>query len=172
MRSLQNSKAKKNMSQIEASTILDKYYSIVPVKQFNRECTSQLYSTGKLELKFESPLMDFHREYRVPQEMAYKGPNVLIQGTEAYVVKAAMLRCDKKIVQSGMDVNMLMCIHDELLFEVSKKEKLKLVIAELVKTMEDHVTLSIPLEVDAKVSDKSWGDTVEWDKVKHLYGVK
>lgn len=172
MRSLQNSKAKKNMSQIEASTILDKYYSIVPVKQFNRECTSQLYSTGKLELKFESPLMDFHREYRVPQEMAYKGPNVLIQGTEAYVVKAAMLRCDKKIVQSGMDVNMLMNVHDELLFEVSQKESIPLVVNELVKAMEDHVTLSIPLEVDAKISKTSWGDVVEWTKVKDQYARK
>lgn len=169
MRSLLNSKAKKNMSQLEARTILDKYYSIVPVREFNRQCTSQLYREGKLELRFESELMDFHREYKVPQELAYKGPNVLIQGTEAYVVKTAMIRCDQLITKSGMDVNMLMCVHDELLFEVSKKEKASLVIKEIVKAMEDHVSLSIPLEVDAKVSDKSWGDIKNWDDVKHLY---
>lgn len=169
IRSLQNSKAKKSMSQLDARTILDKYYSIVPVKEFNRECTSQLYQEGKLSLKFESPLMDFHREYRVPQEMAYKGPNVLIQGTEAYVVKTAMIRCDQLITQSGMDVNMLMCVHDELLFEVNEKEPLPLIIKEIKKAMDDHVTLSIPLEVDAKVSRENWGSVVEWEKVKHQY---
>jgi len=172
IRSLQNSKAKKSMSQLDARAILDKYYSIVPVKEFNKECTSRLYSEGKLELKFESPLMEFHREYKVPQEMAYKGPNVLIQGTEAYVVKTAMIRCDELITRSGMDANMLMCVHDEILFEVNRKENLRLAINELVKSMEDHETLSIPLEVDVKISDKNWGEVTEWSKVKHLYGYK
>lgn len=169
MRSLLNSKAKKNMTQMEAHKILNDYYSIVPVKQFNRECTSKLYKEGKLELRFESPLMEFHREYKVPQELAYKGPNVLIQGTEAYVVKAAMIRCDRLIEKSGMDARMLMCVHDELLFEVNMKEPRRLIIKEICKAMEDHVTLSIPLEVDAKVSDTSWGEVKDWKDVKHLY---
>jgi len=169
IRSLQNSKAKKKTSQLDAQEILDRYYANVPVKEFNRETTAKLYRDGFLELRFESSLMDFHREYRVPQEMAYKGPNVLIQGTEAYVVKSAMIRCDELIRRSGMDVNLLANVHDELLFEVSEKEHAKLVVKELVKAMEDHITLSIPLEVDAKVSKKSWGEVEEWSKVKHLY---
>lgn len=169
IRTLQNSKAKKSMSQLDARAILDKYYSIVPVKEFNKECTTKLYNEGKLELRFESPLMDFHREYKVPQEMAYKAPNVQIQGTEAYVVKTAMIRCDRMIEKSGMDVNMLMCVHDELLFEVNEKEPIPLIVHEIKKAMEDHVTLSIPLEVDAKVSRENWGSIVEWEKVKDQY---
>ena len=169
IRSLQNSKAKKSMSQLDARQILDKYYSIVPVKEFNKECTSKLYNEGKLELKFESPLMEFHREYKVPQELAYKGPNVLIQGTEAYVVKTAMIRCDKLITRSGMDVNMLMNVHDELLFEVNEKEPMPLIVNEIKKAMEDHVTLTIPLEVDSKISRENWGEVQEWEKVKDQY---
>jgi hypothetical protein len=40
---------------------------------------------------------------------------------------------------------------------------------ELVKAMEDHVTFKVPLRVEAKVSDKSWGEVKEWKDVKHLY---
>lgn len=167
--SLQNSKARKSTSQLEARTILDRYYDRVPVKQFTQKCISDLYNNGELELRFESPLMDFHRKYRVPHELAYKGPNVLIQGTEAYVVKTAMLRCAKMIRKKGMDVNMLMNVHDELLFEVNRKEPAHLVVKEIIKSMEDHVTLDIPLEVDAKASMKSWGKVKEWKDVEHFY---
>lgn len=169
MRSLQNSKAKKNMSQLEASQILEKYYRIVPVKEFTRECVSKLYQTGVLELRFESELMDFHREYRVPQEFAYKGPNVLIQGTEAYVMKHAMLRTDRLIEEKGMDVHLLAQVHDELLFEVSEKEPVPLVVKELQKAMEDHVSLSIPLRAEPKASRENWGAVKEWKEVESQF---
>lgn len=169
---LRRSKAKKNMSRLEAESILHKYFSIVPVKEYTKQCVSQLYRTGVLKLKFESELMDFEREYRVPQDFAYKGPNVIIQGTEAYVVKAAMIRCDRLIKKSGMDVNMLMNVHDELLFEVSEKEPAHLVVPALQKAMEDHVTFKVPLRVEPKVSiapNHNWGDVKEWKEVNHLF---
>jgi hypothetical protein len=40
------------------------------------------------------------------------------------------------------------------------------VVKEIVKAMEDHVTLSIPLEVDAKASKENWGDVKEWKDIK------
>ena len=64
---------------------------------------------------------------------------------------------------------MLMNVHDELLFEVSNKEPLPLIVNELVKAMEDHVTFKVPLRVEAKVSSESWGAVKEWKDVKHLY---
>lgn len=167
--SLQNSGEKKEMSRLEASQILDKYYEQVPVKEFTRTCVSQLHKTGVLELSFESELMEFNREYRVPQELAYKGPNVLIQGTEAYVMKHAMLRVSRMIKKKGMDVNILSQVHDELLFEVSEKEPSHHVVKEICQAMEDHVTLKLPLRVEPKVSRKNWGSVEEWSKVKQQY---
>jgi len=172
MRVLRQSKAKKNMSQLEASAILEKYFDLVPVKEFTRECTSTLRRTGILELKFESALMDFHREYRVPQEFAYKGPNVLIQGTEAYVMKTAMLRANTLIQKKGMDVHLLAQVHDELLFEVSEQEPAILVVKELVKAMEDHVTFAMPLRVEPKASRLNWGKVKKWNAVKNQYNQK
>lgn len=169
---LKRSKAKKNMSQLEASEILNKYFSIVPVKQYTNEISSELRKTGILELKFESKLMDFHREYSVPQDMAYKGPNVKIQGTEAYVMKAAMLRASRLIREKGMDVNLLAQVHDELLFEVSHDEPADLVVKEISKAMEDHVTFSIPLRVEPKASKLNWGKVKKWNAVKNQYNQK
>jgi len=167
--SLRRSKAKKEVTQFEAERILQRYYSIVPVKEFTRQCVSELYKSGVLKLGFDSKLMSFHREYRVPQEFAYKGPNVLIQGTEAYVVKHAMIRCDEMIKNKGIDMHMLMQVHDELLFEVSEKEPLHHVLDEIKKAMEDNISLSIPLKVDTKVSKENWGSVEEWEKVKHTF---
>lgn len=165
----QNTFDGKTVSALQADQILKTYYDRVPVKAFTAKCVSELYSTGVLKLEFESELMNFHREYRVPQELAYKGPNVKIQGTEAYVVKSAMVRCDELIEKKGMDVHMLMCVHDELLFEVSEKEPIPLIIEEITKAMEDYVTFDVPLRVEAKISDKSWGETKDWKEVSHLY---
>lgn len=172
---LRRSKAKKNMSRLDAEAILKKYFSIVPVKEYTKQCVSQLYRTGVLTLKFESELMDFEREYRVPQEFAYKGPNVIIQGTEAYVVKAAMVRCNRLIKKSGMDARLLMNVHDELLFEVSDKEPVRHVVKEIVDAMEDHKTFKVPLRVEPKISvdpHHSWGTVKEWKEVEHLFPKK
>lgn len=169
---LQKSKARKSTSRVQAHEILNTYYKLVPVREFTHECISKLYRTGVLELRFDSPLMSGYREYNVPQEFAYKGPNVLIQGTEAYVVKSAMLRCAKTIREKGCDVSMLIAIHDELLFEVSQKEPLHHIVKILSREMEDHITFDVPLEVDAKVSDLNWGAVQEWSKVKDQYPKK
>lgn len=169
MRVLRQSKAKKNMSQLEASAILDKYFKLVPVREYTHEISSELRRTGILELKFQSELMDFHREYRVPQEFAYKGPNVKIQGTEAYVMKTAMLRADTLIQKKGMDVNILAQVHDELLFEVSENEPAALVVKEICAAMEDHVTFSMPLRVEPKVSRRNWGMVQQWEEVDYQY---
>lgn len=166
---LKRSKAKKQVTSFEATRILQKYYANVPVREFSRQCISELYKTGVLKLAFDSDLMSFHREYQVPQEFAYKGPNVIIQGTEAYVVKCAMLRSMAMIKRTGMDMDLLMQVHDELLFEVSEKEPLHLVDKEIKKAMEDHVTLSTKLRVDTKWSKTSWGEVESWAKVKHLF---
>jgi len=159
----------KTISALQASQILNTYYERVPVKAFTAKCVSELYKTGVLELAFDSELMSFHREYRVPQELAYKGPNVLIQGTEAYVVKSAMLRCDQLLKKKGMDAHMLMNVHDELLFEVSEKEPIPLVVEEIKKAMEDYTTFKVPLRVEPKIDPNNWGAVKEWKEVSHLY---
>ena len=74
--------------------------------------------------------------------------NTVIQGSAADLMKQAMVRLDL----SNFDANLLLQIHDELVFEVTKKdaEKLK---DEVVETMTLGQPLSVPLVVDATLAE-------------------
>lgn len=144
---------------IEGKEILDTYYSLYPeVRRHMNEVTGQLYTTGVVSLCFDSSLMRFYREYRVPEDFAYKAVNIRIQGTAAYVMKAGMKRCYEHIKREELDIRMLMTIHDELIFEIHKKYKPEVIIPKLIALMEDRITFKIPILASAKISDKSWGD--------------
>lgn len=149
------------LSTYEASAILKKYYKAYPVKEYMSAVTRQLHKTGSVTVLAESKLMKLYREYRVPQELAYKSANIIIQGIAAYTMKAGMRRVWEYIKKKGLDVRLIMTIHDELIFEVSNKYKDKemlSVIKQLKDCMEDHYTFKVPIIASAKMSSVSWGD--------------
>jgi DNA polymerase-1 len=70
-----------------------------------------------------------------------------IQGTAAELIKIAMINIHNKIKEDGYDSNMILQIHDELIFEVPKYEIENF--SKLVKfEMENAMELSVPLKVD------------------------
>ena len=82
--------------------------------------------------------------------------NAPIQGTAADIIKMAMVALERKISACGLRAEMLLQVHDELVFEVHTKD-LKAV-ADLVKeTMEGIVTLNVPLVVEVKIGP-NWRD--------------
>ena len=52
------------------------------------------------------------------KEFAYKAPNHLIQGGCGDIAKIAMNRCDEYIEENNLPINMLIQVHDEIIFEV------------------------------------------------------
>ncbi len=80
--------------------------------------------------------------------------NTPIQGTAADMIKLAMIRIHKNM--QGMDSKMVLQVHDELIFDVLKKELEK--VKTIVKDgMEKAVKLKVPVVVDMGVGD-SWFD--------------
>ncbi|MDR3197779.1 MAG: DNA polymerase I [Planctomycetaceae bacterium] len=79
--------------------------------------------------------------------------NTVIQGTAADLMKQAMVRLHNQLPKE-LETNLLLQIHDELVFEVTKKdaEKLKQIV---VKTMTLDQPLRVPLVVDAELG-KHW----------------
>jgi DNA polymerase-1 len=78
--------------------------------------------------------------------------NMPIQGTAADIQKIAMIRVDERVRAAGLHARLLLSVHDELLFELSRDEVEPL--AALVReTMEGALPLSVPLVVDVKVGD-------------------
>jgi DNA polymerase-1 len=84
--------------------------------------------------------------------------NMPIQGTAADIVKIAMIRIDERLRHEGLSARLLLSVHDELLFEVPRREVEAL--ATLVReTMEAALPLDVPLTVDVKVGDDWEGMT-------------
>lgn len=82
--------------------------------------------------------------------------NMPIQGTSADIIKLAMIHIDAEIDRRGLQSNMLIQVHDELIFEVPPSEFQEMVA--LVKDFMPHaMDLSVPLDVEVK-SGPTWGD--------------
>ena len=80
--------------------------------------------------------------------------NTIIQGTAADIIKLAMINIAKRLKDEGLKSQMLIQVHDELVFETDHTEVEQL--TKLVKfEMENAVKLTVPLTVDTEVG-KNW----------------
>lgn len=82
--------------------------------------------------------------------------NAPIQGAAADIMKLAMTRMPRAIDESGLDIKMLLQVHDELIFEVLEDHVDQA--SELIKkTMEEITELSVPLIAEAG-SGNNWAE--------------
>jgi DNA polymerase-1 len=78
-----------------------------------------------------------------------------IQGTEADLMKLAMVQIDKLLKTKHKDANLLLQIHDSILLECSEAHAHQ--IGEVIKqTMESVYKLPVRLDVDVTIGD-NWG---------------
>lgn len=82
--------------------------------------------------------------------------NFPIQGTESDILKKAMIALQEKLEKNSPDSRMVLTVHDELVVEAPKAEVKK--VAKLMKdSMENVITLDVPLTVDVS-SGLNWRD--------------
>ncbi len=82
--------------------------------------------------------------------------NMPIQGTQADMIKIAMVRIHKKLQEKGLDSKMILQVHDELVFSIPEQE-VDVVKALVIEEMVRALPLSVPIEVDVNVAD-NWLD--------------
>ncbi|MBH41125.1 MAG: DNA polymerase I [Candidatus Magasanikbacteria bacterium] len=80
--------------------------------------------------------------------------NMPVQGTQADIIKLAMIQLQKKIANDP-DISLILQVHDELIFEV-KKGKEEVYAKMIKKYMREVVDLLVPIEVDVAIG-RSWG---------------
>jgi DNA polymerase-1 len=80
--------------------------------------------------------------------------NMPIQGTAADGMKIAMVRLDAAMRERGLRSQMLLQVHDELVFETDEEE-LPVLAALADQIMESALPLDVPLEVDLKAG-QNW----------------
>ena len=82
--------------------------------------------------------------------------NAPIQGTAADIIKIAMVNIHNWLIKEKLQTRMTMQVHDELVFDVHKKE-VDLVKEKVAQLMREAVQLEVPMEVEVGVGE-NWLD--------------
>ena len=154
-----------NVSNYEAEEFLESYFAKFPeIKVYMDSTIKFCRKSGYVNNIFGrrshfNGINDKNFNIRNFQERA--AINAPIQGSASEVMRLAMIRLDKKLNEKkNLKSKMLLQIHDELIFEVPKKEEkamVKLIQNEMTSvTQSDYHSFSTPLTVDVNVGD-NWG---------------
>ena len=86
----------------------------------------------------------------------YKAANYIIQGSCADMLKTKMIEIDNYLVLNKFKTKMIMCIHDELQFEVPPEEDW--IIPHIKEIMENAPNIQIPIVCDVEFTETYWSE--------------
>ena len=145
----------------EAQSFIDTYFERFPgIRTYMDETVSFAKENGYVETLFGRKVHTSEINAKGPQAGFAKRAaiNAPIQGTAADIIRRAMIQMPNAIAH--LPVKMLLQVHDELIFEVSKdalNETIEVVREIMEKASEPVVKLDVPLVVDAGFGS-NWAD--------------
>lgn len=144
----------------EASEFIKKYFERYPgVQQYIEECKARVRKIGYSQTLIgrQRPIPEIHNKNPSIRFAAERlAINTPLQGTAADLIKIAMIGIDRGIDELKLEGNMILQIHDELIFEIPDREIETF--EELVKEkMEGVLKLHVPIEVHMAVG-KNWAE--------------
>jgi DNA polymerase I len=145
------------MTFAQAKEFIDKYFEHrAPLVKYLAGLKKQALEDGYVETMFgrRRPMPDIKSSNFVVRQAAERQAiNMPIQGTEADLMKMAMIEVDKKLV--GTKSKQLLQIHDSILIESPESEAKD--IEKMLKDVMEHV-YKLPVNLDVDVSQgKNWG---------------
>lgn len=144
----------------EAKKFIENYFEArKPIQEFIEKTIKQAEEEGFVETMFGRRRLtpDIKSSNFIIRESAKRAAaNMPIQGTEADLMKKAMLSIDKEIVQKGLGKQILQ-IHDSILIETTPEKADE--VAEILQKQMENVCPELPikLNVDVKIG-KSWAE--------------
>ena len=146
------------MSFIEAKKFIDDYFNLRrPIREFIEETLEKAKNEGYVTTYFgrRRPTPDVKSSNFMVREAAKRAAaNMPIQGTEADLMKRAMLRTEEKLGNLGEQI---LQIHDSILVECPKKNADKVVNILRFEMESVAPELDIKLKVDIKTGEH-WGE--------------
>ena len=142
----------------EAKKYIEEYFNAhKPIRELMDNTLKKAQDEGFVETFFgrRRPMPDIKSSNFMIREMAKRAAqNMPIQGTEADLMKRAMLAVDEKIVKAGLGEQILQ-IHDSILVEVPAENAEN--VAEILKREMENVApeLNIKLKVEVSIG-KDW----------------
>ncbi|MDN6437687.1 MAG: DNA polymerase, partial [Lactococcus sp.] len=141
-----------------AKTYIETYFERYPdIKNYMENSVRSARDTGFVETLYHRRrnLPDINaRNFSVRSFAERTAINSPIQGSAADILKVAMINLDKALQAGNYQAKMLLQVHDEIVLDVPNEE-LSAVQALVKLTMEDAITLAVPLLVDEN-SGKTW----------------
>lgn len=144
----------------EASRFIDRYNAVYPnITRYMNQQIDQCQKTGYVTTYFgrRRYIHEINDKNRAVKEFGKRAAmNAPIQGSAADIIKLAMIKADKVLTDNNLKSQMILQVHDELVFDVFEDE-LEQVKTLMVEAMETIVSWPIPLEVSVDVGD-TWMD--------------
>ena len=145
-----------NISNNEAKSLIDGYFATFPkVHEFMEKAKESARQRGYAETLYHRRryLPDINSQNATVRGFAERNAiNAPIQGSEADIIKVAMIRIHDRFRREGIRSKMILQVHDELNFSVLPEEK-ELVERVVIEEMQGACQLSVPLTADA-----GWGN--------------
>jgi len=147
------------LSTEDAKALLNTYFQSIPqIKKWIENIHQEVINNGCI-------FTHFGRRRDIPEASSHdrgtkafglrSAVNHFAQGTCADILKMAIVNLHKAL--EGYDIHPLLCIHDQILFEVSNKLNQEEIIAIIIQAMEIEITGYPPITVDI-TTGTSWGE--------------
>jgi len=148
----------------EAGAYIKKYFERFPgIRDYIESTKAYARENGYVETVFGRRI--HYPEIRSPNPSVRAfneraSINARLQGTAADIIRRAMIHMEGALADAGLSARMLLQVHDELIFETAEQE-VDATIPIVRQVMENAampaVSLSVPLQVDARAAD-NWDE--------------
>jgi len=159
-----------NMSEIEAQLFIDGWYAAVPkVAEWIEKEKYHAWLTGYAETYFKRKrILQLNMFDSIDSEdkgiraaWERKAISHIVQGTAADIMKIAIIRCHERIQKNNWPIQLLLTVHDEILFQ-TPDQFVDTAVPFLIDAMEFVIKDWVPITVDVEVG-KRWGSLIDYN---------
>ncbi len=144
----------------EAGAYIKRYFERFPgIRGYMDAMRKAVHEAGYVSTLFGRKIHFPQHKSSNPSERAFverASINAPIQGTAADIIRRAMIRMEDELRKARLNAQMLLQVHDELVFEAPESEveqAIPVIRHVMEKAAGPAIHLSVPLHVDAKAGD-------------------
>ncbi len=150
-----------DMKYYEAKEFIENYFELrKPIKEYLDKLLKTAREQGYVETLYgrRRPTPDVLSSNFIVRTGAERAAqNMPIQGTEADLMKRAMIRVDKALAERVPGAHMVMQVHDSLIIECDVTDKDA--VAEILQQEMENVAPELPVKLDVDVTTgQNWGE--------------
>lgn len=143
------------ISQNQAKEFIDKYFEkFAGVKKYFDRITNQLDEKGYVNtfLGRKRYFPTWKQSSGFQKKMLFREAiNMPVQGGSSEIIKLAMIQIVDLIRKENIEADLLLQIHDELIFEIRNEDAISEIEQKFKSIMENVYDLGIPLQVSSKI---------------------